>query len=47
MTNKHASKQHGLHNVKALQPKSKLRARRNKTKAGARREERREAIGLK
>ncbi|MBU0727502.1 hypothetical protein KKA95_02350 [Patescibacteria group bacterium] len=47
MTNKHASKQHGLHDVKALQPKSKLRLRRNKSKAQKRKEERREIIGLK
>jgi len=47
MSNKHASKQHGLHNVKALQPKSKLRARRNKKAANKRKEERREIIGLK
>ena len=42
MTNKHASKQHGLSNVKTMQPKSKLHNRRNKAKAAIRREERRE-----
>jgi len=44
MTNKHASKQHGLSNVKTMQPKSKLRDRRNKAKAAARKAERREII---
>ncbi|MFH1218784.1 MAG: hypothetical protein V1679_03005 [Candidatus Peregrinibacteria bacterium] len=38
MTNKHASKQHCL--VGNIRPKSKLRKRRNKAKAKARREER-------
>ncbi|MBU0577155.1 hypothetical protein KJ742_06375 [Patescibacteria group bacterium] len=47
MSNRHASKQHGLHNVKTLQPKSKLRARRNKEAASNRKQERREIIGLK
>jgi len=37
MTNKHASKQHGLHSVNKQRPKSKLRHRRNKAKARARR----------
>ena len=45
MTNKHASKQHGLSNVKTMQPKSKLRKRRNKAKAAVRKEERREITG--
>ena len=36
MTNKHASKQHGL--VGNRRPKSKLRKRRNKAKARERRE---------
>ncbi len=36
MTNKHASKQHGL--VGNIRPKSKLRKRRNKAKARERRE---------
>lgn len=40
MTNKHASKQHGLAQVKEQQPKSKLRNRRNKAKAAERRAER-------
>jgi hypothetical protein len=38
MTNKHASKQHGL--VGNIRPKSKLRNRRNKQLAKARKEER-------
>jgi len=38
MTNKHASKQHGL--VGNIRPKSKLRKRKNKAKAKIRREER-------
>lgn len=41
MSNAHASKQHGLSNVKTTQPKSKMRARNNKAKAALRREERR------
>ena len=41
MSNKHASKQHGLAQVKEQQPKSKLRKRRNKAKANSRKEERR------
>jgi len=44
MSNKHASKQHGLSNVKSMQPKSKLRARRNKAKASARKAERRAIV---
>lgn len=44
MSNKHASKQHGLSNVKVQQPKSKLRKRRNKAKANARKVERRELV---
>ena len=47
MTNKHASKQHGLQNVKSMQPKSKQRVRKNKAKANARKEERRKIINLK
>ena len=39
MTNRSTSKQHGLHKVKTLQPKSKMYKRRNKAKARARREE--------
>jgi len=42
MTNRHASKQHGLSNVKAQQPKSKLRNRKNKAKAALRKAELRE-----
>ena len=44
MTNKHASKQHGLSNVKRMQPKSKLRNRKNKELANARKLERREIL---
>jgi len=44
MTNAHASKQHGLNNVKQTQPKSKLRVRKNKAKAALRKEERRSII---
>jgi hypothetical protein len=44
MTNRHASKQHGLNNVKKMQPTSKLRVQRNKKKAAERREERRNII---
>ncbi|MBU0706155.1 hypothetical protein KJ657_04995 [Patescibacteria group bacterium] len=44
MTNRHASKQHGLSGVKTMQPKSKLRCRRNKAKAAVRKEERRKVI---
>ena len=47
MTNKHASKQHGLHDVKRMQPSSKLRKRRNKKTANARKAEMREIIGMK
>lgn len=47
MTNKHASKQHGLHNVKSLQPKSKLRVRNNKAKANQRKQERRDLVKAK
>jgi hypothetical protein len=39
MTNKSSSKQHGLHSANEDRPKSKLRHRRNKAKARARREE--------
>lgn len=42
MTNKSASKQHGLHTANEQRPKSKLRKRRNKAKARARREAREE-----
>ncbi|MBN2307193.1 hypothetical protein JXD20_04360 [Candidatus Peregrinibacteria bacterium] len=41
MTNRHASKQHGLSGVQTMQPKSKLRYRRNKAKAAIRKAERR------
>lgn len=41
MTNKSSSKQHGLSTVSIQQPKSKLRARRNKAKANIRKDERR------
>lgn len=44
MTNRSSSKQHGLANVKTMQPKSKLRKRRNKAKAAVRREARRAAL---
>ena len=37
MTNKHASKQHGMHKINQRRPKSKLRNRRNKAKARERR----------
>lgn len=39
MTNRHGSKQHGL--VNNLRPTSKLRKRRNKAKANARKAQRR------
>lgn len=42
MSNRHASKQHGLSNVKTQQPKSKRRHRDNKMKARLRRAARRE-----
>jgi len=42
MTNKHASKQHGLAQANEQRPKSKLRNRKNKAAARVRREERRE-----
>lgn len=42
MTNKHASKQHGL--VGNIRPKSKLRKRRNKAKAAERKAERRAKV---
>ncbi|MFC1655781.1 hypothetical protein ACFL3C_02845 [Patescibacteria group bacterium] len=38
MTNKSSSKQHGLSTANVTRPKSKLRKRRNKAKARARRE---------
>ncbi len=38
MTNRSTSKQHGLHSMNETRPKSKLRNRRNKAKASARRE---------
>ena len=41
MTNRSASKQHGLHSVAHQRPKSKLRVRKNKAKASARKAERR------
>jgi len=44
MTNKHASKQHGLSTVKLQQPHSKLSKRKNKAMASARKEERRAII---
>ena len=47
MTNKHASKQHGLSNVHKQRPKSKLRHRRNKAKARARRQARIKATAKK
>ena len=47
MSNKHASKQHGLHDVKKLQAKSKLRVRKNKAKARKRKAERRAIVNSK
>ena len=44
MSNKHASKQHGLHDIKRLQPHSKNSKKRNKAMANARKEERRAVI---
>jgi len=44
MSNKHASKQHGLNDIKRLQPHSLLRKRRNKALANARKAERRAII---
>lgn len=38
MTNRSASQQHGLHSMNETRPKSKLRNRRNKVKAKARKE---------
>ncbi|MBP9717953.1 hypothetical protein KBD59_01530 [Candidatus Gracilibacteria bacterium] len=39
MSNKHVNHQHGLTTMNLTRPKSKLRKRRNKAKATARREE--------
>lgn len=44
MSNKHASKQHGLHDIKRLQPCSKNSKKKNKAMANARKEERRAII---
>lgn len=38
MTNRSSSKQHGVHSTNQQRPKSKLRKRRNKANARARRE---------
>jgi len=47
MTNRSASKQHGLSKVKKMQPKSKLYKRANKKKASVRKAARRSLLPKK